>query len=248
MGGLFTSVAGTPLNHIARLTARGAIDATFTPGVGANDVVSSISIQPDTRIVLGGQFTQCNGVTRGHITRLNNDGTVDTMINFGLGANSFVASTAIQTNGMIVLGGGFTTYDNHPIQRLARIYGGTIAGAGSFELAAGDYFVTEARSKTVVRIRRRGGTSPAISNNSQVPNVSVTFLTSDLTAVAGVNYTAVTTNLVFPPGEVVQSVTLPIIHDFVITPDLQAQLTLTNHSPVGTNGPALGDHPFTKLQ
>ncbi len=58
IGGFFTNVNGTALNHIARLTARGAVDSTFTPGLGFNDTVSTIAIQPDTRIVLGGQFTR----------------------------------------------------------------------------------------------------------------------------------------------------------------------------------------------
>ena len=38
IGGLFTNVNGATLNHIARLTDRGAVDSTFTPGLGFNDV------------------------------------------------------------------------------------------------------------------------------------------------------------------------------------------------------------------
>ena len=87
--------------------------------------------------MLGGQFTVCDGVTRHRLTRLNNDGTLDTMINFGDGADSFVAAVVIQTNGMIDLGGGFTHYDGQPRQHLARIYGGTIGGPGHVGIHCG---------------------------------------------------------------------------------------------------------------
>src|SRR5207249_5920743 len=145
----------------------------------ANDAVTAITVQPDTRILLGGQFTLCNGVTRHHLTRLNNDGTVDTTINFGEGADSFVASVLVETNGLIDLGGGFTHYDGTPRNHIARIYGGSRAGSGEFEFSAANYFVNENGTNATVTVRRRSGTSG---------NVSVTFNTADGTAVSGVNY------------------------------------------------------------
>ena len=207
IGGFFTNVNGTALNHIARLTAGGAVDSTFTPGLGFNDTVSTIAIQPDTRIVLGGQFTLCDGVTRHRLTRLNNDGTLDTMINFGDGADSFVAAVAIQTNGMINLGGGFTHYDDQPRQHLARIYGGTVAGSGSLEFTSANYRVLETATNAVLTVRRQGGTSGVMSNGVYVPNVSVICATdpSGGTAVQGTNYLGVTNTLTFPPGEVFQT-------------------------------------------
>ncbi len=91
LGGLFTNVNGVVFNHIARLNADGTADSSFTPGIGANDAVFALGVQTDSRIVVGGEFTFCSGVTRSRITRLNPDGTVDPSINFGAGANDFVA-------------------------------------------------------------------------------------------------------------------------------------------------------------
>src|SRR5262249_46490529 len=161
----------------ARLNANGNLDLTFNPGLGANDLVTSITIQPDTRIILGGQFTLCNGVTRGRITRLNNDGTQDTMITFGTGANSFVSATQVQTNGAIILAAGFTQCDGEARIHFSRIYGGTVSGSGSLEFDSPFYSVDEDATNTVVTIRRRGGTSGPLSAPNG--NISVDFRTSD---------------------------------------------------------------------
>ena len=249
IGGFFTNVNGTALNHIARLTDRGAVDSTFTPGLGLNDSVSTIAIQPDTRIVLGGQFTVCGGVTRHRLTRLNNDGTLDTMINFGAGADSFVSALAIETNGMINLGGGFTQYDGQPRQRLARIYGGTVAGPGTLEFTSGNYQVLETAGNAILTVRRRGGTSGVLSNNVYVPNISVVGATdpSGGTAVQGANYLGVTNTLTFPPGEVFQALTIPVIHDFAITPGLTVSNYLSSPMPAVPGGPAIGNQPNALL-
>ena len=250
IGGLFTNVNGIALNHIARLTDRGAVDPTFMPGLGFNDSVSTITIQPDTRILLGGQFTKCNGVTRHRLTRLNNDGSLDTMINFGDGANSFVAAVVVQTNGLIDLGGGFTQYDGQSRQHLARIYGGTVGGPGQLEFTSGVYQVLETATNAVLTVRRRGGTSGVVSNGVYVPNVSVRFATSTngSTAVLGTNYLGVTNTLVFPPGEVFQTVTIPVIHDFAITPDLVVSNYLSNLQPAVAGGPVVGSQPSALLK
>src|SRR6185436_7757543 len=109
IGGSFTNYNGVPMGRIARLNANGSLDPLFTPGPGANDTVNSIVVQGDTKIVVGGQFTRFNGVSRFRLTRLNNDGTADPTINFGAGANNFVPAVLVQPNDdKIVIGGGFT--------------------------------------------------------------------------------------------------------------------------------------------
>jgi uncharacterized delta-60 repeat protein len=132
IGGDFTKVNGVILNHIARLNADGTLDANFTAnvGVGANGAVQAIAVQADNRIVLAGQFTQANGVARNHITRLMPNGAVDTTINFGAGANDTVDAVVVQpADGMIVLGGAFTLFNNQPHDHLVRLYGGSMVGA-----------------------------------------------------------------------------------------------------------------------
>jgi uncharacterized delta-60 repeat protein len=73
IGGLFTSVNGTNRNNIARLNSNGSLDGTFNPGTGPNAKVSSIALQPDGKVLIGGNFTSLNGVVRPRVARLYGD-------------------------------------------------------------------------------------------------------------------------------------------------------------------------------
>ncbi|MFA7379816.1 MAG: T9SS type A sorting domain-containing protein [Bacteroidia bacterium] len=121
IGGSFTSYNGTGRNYIARLNADGSLDASFNPGTGANGDVRTISIQSDGRIMIGGGFTSYNGTGRNYIARLNADGSLDASFNPGTGANSTVYSTSIQSNGKIIIGGEFTSYNGTGRNYIARL-------------------------------------------------------------------------------------------------------------------------------
>src|SRR3954469_3611225 len=78
----------------------------------ANGVVRVVVVQPDGKILLGGDFTTLapNGalpVTRNRIARLNPDGTLDTA--FNPNANNTVSSIAVQADGKILAGGSFNS-------------------------------------------------------------------------------------------------------------------------------------------
>jgi len=79
----------------------------------------SIALQPDGKIVIGGQFSTVGGVTRNHIARLNSDGTLDT--GFNPNANNRVSSIAIQPDGKIVIAGFFGTVGGVTRNRIARL-------------------------------------------------------------------------------------------------------------------------------
>jgi uncharacterized delta-60 repeat protein len=121
IGGNFTTYNGTSRNYIARLNADGTLDTTFNPGMGADSSVRNIAIQSDGKIVIGGEFTTYNGTSRNYIARLNADGTLDTTFNPGTGANGTVNSAAIQSDGRIIIGGSFTTYNGTARSRIARL-------------------------------------------------------------------------------------------------------------------------------
>ncbi|MBK7085206.1 MAG: delta-60 repeat domain-containing protein [Flavobacteriales bacterium] len=78
IGGSFTSYDGIGRNSIARLNADGSLDIGFNPGTGANNPVHSITLQPDGKIIIGGDFTNYNGTGRNRVARLNTDGSLDT--------------------------------------------------------------------------------------------------------------------------------------------------------------------------
>jgi uncharacterized delta-60 repeat protein/uncharacterized repeat protein (TIGR01451 family) len=245
VGGLFTNFNGTVQNHIVRLNADGSLDSTFNGGLGGDGAVYTIALQPDNRILLGGEFTRWEGVTRNHLTRLNPDGSIDPTINFGTGCDSFVASLVLQTNDSILLGGGFTTYDNAPAPYLTRIFGRSVAGPGTFEFSSATFGAYESASNAVVTVRRRGGTS-APANGT---NVYVTVATSDgyppNGATNGINYLGGLFTNTFPPGETFGTVLIPVLRDFQVTPDLTVNLQLTDIEPLGLDG--LGNQPIATL-
>src|ERR1043166_1644149 len=78
-------VISVPLLH-----AQSALDG-FDPN--ANGTIWVIVVQPDGKILIGGDFTSVLGVARNRIARLNPDGTVDTA--FDPNANGMVNSLAL---------------------------------------------------------------------------------------------------------------------------------------------------------
>ncbi|MEZ5428552.1 MAG: hypothetical protein R2747_20065 [Pyrinomonadaceae bacterium] len=109
--------AGTSL---VRRNPDGSVDNTFSANPSA--LVYNVLVQPDGKILICGSFTQVNGVNRGGIARLNSDGSIDNSFNPPGGANGFVYNIDLQSDGKILLVGGFTAVNfdtNHP--RVARL-------------------------------------------------------------------------------------------------------------------------------
>jgi uncharacterized delta-60 repeat protein len=124
IGGDFTSYNGTSRNKIARLNSDGSLDLTFDPGTGAGDIVPDIrstAIQSDGKIVIGGNFTSYNGTSRNNIARLNPDGSLDTTFEPGEGTDGIVLSVAIQSDGKIIIGGGFNSSNGMTRNSTARL-------------------------------------------------------------------------------------------------------------------------------
>jgi uncharacterized delta-60 repeat protein len=125
IGGAFSSFNGTTVGRIVRLNSDGTLDTAFTTstGTGAELTINSMAIQSDDKILIGGTFTTFNGATATRIARLNSNGTLDTAFttNTGTGASNTVNSIAIQSDGKIVIGGGFTTFNGATATRIARL-------------------------------------------------------------------------------------------------------------------------------
>jgi uncharacterized delta-60 repeat protein len=110
VGGSFSTYSGVTRNKIIRLNTGGTIDNTFTIGTGFTGEVNTIVLQPDGKILVGGDFTSYSGVTKNNIIRLNNDGTIDNTFTVGDGFNGFVQTITLQPDGKILIGGYFTSY------------------------------------------------------------------------------------------------------------------------------------------
>jgi len=119
--GGFINYKGLSANRIIRLNSDGTRDSSFNMGTGFSNVARSISIQSDGKIVVGGEFTSYQGVSANKIIRLNSDGTRDTSFNIGTGFNNSVTTLALQSDGKIVAGGGFTSYNGTIVNRIVRL-------------------------------------------------------------------------------------------------------------------------------
>jgi uncharacterized delta-60 repeat protein len=122
-GGDFTLYNGTSRNRIIRLNPDGSIDNTFSIGSGFNNYIDKILIQPDGKIIAGGDFTLYNGTSRNRIIRLNPDGSIDSTFNIGTGFNNWISASALQSDNNILIGGNFTSYNGVTKNRIVRLIG-----------------------------------------------------------------------------------------------------------------------------
>jgi uncharacterized delta-60 repeat protein len=130
IGGDFTTVAGLMRNRIARLNTDGTGDLSFAPSGGANGHVRVIALQGDGKMLVGGGFTAIDGQPRNRIARLNADGTLDPSFNPGTGANDYIFSVAVQSDGKLLVGGYFTSINGMARNRIARLNADGTVDAG----------------------------------------------------------------------------------------------------------------------
>ena len=127
VAGRFSSIAGKAKASLARLNPDGTLDTSFVPRVtsgGPFPNVYALALQPDGKILVGGNFGLVNGESRNGIARLNADGTLDTAFNPGKGTGYYrdVYSVAVQADGKILLAGNFRKIDGHDRRDLARLH------------------------------------------------------------------------------------------------------------------------------
>ncbi|MGL5020079.1 MAG: fibronectin type III domain-containing protein, partial [Luteolibacter sp.] len=121
IGGYFNRVNQTLRGNVARLNSNGSVDGTFDPGTGANSSVKSVALDSQGRIVVGGDFTQVNGIPAGRIARLLTNGSVDPTFSADPGAGGSVEDLAVLAGDRIIIVGGFTTYNETPRNRIAQL-------------------------------------------------------------------------------------------------------------------------------
>lgn len=212
IAGYFTAVNGVPRGGIARLESSGAVDSSFDPGSGADNGLSAMAVQPDGKIVIGGEFTQFDGIPRGRVARLADNGKLDLSFDPGSGATGtttpVVLCLALQNDGKVLIGGSFTNVNGVLRPYLARLQSnGSLdadfdagiqiePGKGLFsmrvlrngQIMAGGVFtrVGGVLRSALARLNANGGLDPTF--NANFDTFSVVFavgLRSDDTVVAG---------------------------------------------------------------
>jgi len=140
--------------HSAAVRAQAAIDG-FDPN--ANGAILAVAVQPDGKILIGGDFTSVspNGgavVMRNRIARLNTDGTLDT--GFDPSADQLVATIAVQSDGKILIGGIFTSVGGQTRNNIARLDATTGAPDSFDPNANSDVYTIAVQADNKILIRR----------------------------------------------------------------------------------------------
>ena len=134
VGGGFNRYNGTSTATFVRLNTDGSLDQAFAYASTTNSNVMGIDIDESNKILVGGFFSQHNGVNKNFIARLNTDGTLDA--DFAGSFSSFVRVIELDSNNKIFVGGNFTTTSNGisdtgaSANKIVRLNGGTLSGGG----------------------------------------------------------------------------------------------------------------------
>lgn len=122
--GLFDRFGGMPANGVARLSATGAVDATFNAGgSGPNDYVVGAVYLPSGKLLVNGYFSSFNGTARHGLARLNANGTLDPTFDpsLALGNGSSIDNIAVQPDGRILVAGHVLAAGSTVQRALARL-------------------------------------------------------------------------------------------------------------------------------
>lgn len=102
----------------------GSLDGSLNLGTAINGFVSAVAVQPDGKLLVGGEFSTIAGGARGRVARLTAAGALDASFNPGAGFPASVGvmrAFAVQADGKILVGGGFTSFNGTTRNRLVRL-------------------------------------------------------------------------------------------------------------------------------
>lgn len=121
VAGSFTSYNGVSVKKVIRLQQNGDLDTSFNIGTNPDATPNLLLIQPDGKILAGGDFTTFNGVGSNKLIRLNSNGSVDFSFSVGTGFVGTVYTIALQNDGRILVGGSLSKYNGQTIGKIIRL-------------------------------------------------------------------------------------------------------------------------------
>ena len=121
IGGNFNNYNNISQNYLTCLDNTGSINTNFYIQKLINHWPRTLSIQQDGKVIIGGYFTAYKGYSQNRITRINNDGSHDSTFNIGNGFNGDVETTCIQSDGKILAGGSFSTFNGISAPNITRL-------------------------------------------------------------------------------------------------------------------------------
>lgn len=195
VAGALAATNGLWINGLARIQANGTLDPTFQPLRGNTNLtpapaVSKVTLLPDGRVLIGGNFTSVQGQPRGNVALLAADGTLDAGFAPTNLLNGRVRAFALATGGKVVIGGEFVATATMPRSYLARLNadgspdpafdaGGAVPDVaydlfalpdGRLLVAFGAVFPSGNPLTGVVRLLPNGSRDPAFTGSGRADN------------------------------------------------------------------------------
>ena len=121
VGGAFNKYKESLQKNLIRLNSDGTKDNSFHIGTGFSSNINSMALQPDGKIIVGGDFWEYQEMKKAYLVRLNSDGSLDNSFNIGTGFDRPVKSIILQPDGKIIVGGSFQNFQNTPQKNLIRL-------------------------------------------------------------------------------------------------------------------------------
>jgi uncharacterized delta-60 repeat protein len=123
VAGSFDSIGTSTNRFVARLKPDGTVDNAFSIDSRVDHPIYAIAAQPDGKIVLGGYTGDSGfGSTLGKgVWRINPNGSLDTGFDTQIERLEAVGTVVIQSDGKILIGGGFSAVNGVSRRALARL-------------------------------------------------------------------------------------------------------------------------------
>ena len=125
VAGEFTSFHDSVVSYIAKINKDGTLNTEFAKnsGTGFDNIVNTVTLQLDGKILVGGEFTSYNSSSKNtpSIARLNPDGTLDESFKSGSGFDQPVLTVESLSDGSILVGGNFSTYNGTQSPYIAKL-------------------------------------------------------------------------------------------------------------------------------
>jgi uncharacterized delta-60 repeat protein len=124
IAGTFDQIDGQATYGIARLNTDGSLDPTFNTGTGPDARPEGLALQPDGKVLIGGNIRSFNGTTVSKLVRLNSNGSLDPTFstNFSGGLGDAPYFILLQPDGKVFVRGFITVIGQNTTRRyLARL-------------------------------------------------------------------------------------------------------------------------------
>jgi uncharacterized delta-60 repeat protein len=214
---LFSTFAPETGPMLRRIMPNGSPDAGF---YGAMDLYPNvIFVDEDGKILIGGSFNSVNGASRAFMARLYSDGSTDE--SFSAQPDNAVDFVAKQGDGRYIIAGGFGYVEHVEEAGLARLYGDDQMAVPAIEINGKAFQAFQSDTNIIIPLVRSGNTNAS---------VQVQFGTVDMEAQAGSDYLPRSGTLSFAPGELVKTVSIPLLNDGAVHNLERFGLYLTNVS------------------